>query len=85
MDELLLYYNDLFQDPEKVTLININYILYLTKLFPSGPNEMFCTTLFNSFKYLWNNQNHGKPSKQIQFIVIFLIIHFNIFFRNINV
>lgn len=57
VDKLLLYYNDLFQDPEKVTLININYILYITKLFPSCSNETFCTTLLNSFKYLWGNQN----------------------------
>ncbi|XP_029341770.1 transformation/transcription domain-associated protein isoform X2 [Acyrthosiphon pisum] len=57
VDKLLLYYNDLFQDPEKVTLININYIFYVTKLFPSSPNKMFCTTLLNSFQYLWNNQN----------------------------
>ncbi|XP_025202207.1 transcription-associated protein 1-like [Melanaphis sacchari] len=59
VDKLLLYYDDLFQDPEKVTLININYILYITKLFPSSPNKMFCTTILNSFKYLWNNLNCG--------------------------
>jgi len=79
VDKLLLYYNDLFQDPEKVTLININYIFYVTKLFPSGPNKMFCTTLLNSFQYLWNNQNRCIHSKEIIVIIIILILIFKIY------
>lgn len=78
MDKLLLYYNDLFQDPEKVTFININYIFYITKLFPSSPNKMFCTTLLNSFKYLWNDKNRFIHSKQL---VIILILVFKINFN----
>jgi len=76
VDKLLLYYNDLFQDPEMVTFININYIFYVTKLFPSGPNQMFCTTLLNSFQYLWNNQNLCNHSKEIIVIIIILILIF---------
>lgn len=57
VDELLIYYNDLLQNPENFTLQNINFIFYMTKLFPSSPNKMFCTSILNSFKYLWNILN----------------------------
>lgn len=65
MDNLLFYYSNLFQDHQKITLLNTRYVLYLSKLFPSHPDKRFCIILINAFKYLWNNLRICENSKHI--------------------
>ncbi|XP_050420275.1 transformation/transcription domain-associated protein-like [Adelges cooleyi] len=60
VNDLLLYYINLFQDYSTVTLANIQCILYLSKLFPSNPNIILCTTLLDIFKYIWNDLHCNK-------------------------
>lgn len=65
MDKVFIYYSDLFQDHKQVTLVNIRYVLYLSKLFPSSPNSKLCNLLVNAFKHKWDDLHRCENSKNI--------------------
>lgn len=75
MDKLLLHYTDLFQSHDKVTLVDIRFVFYLSKLFPSCPNSKLCTVLLNEFKYLWSYLKDCENSKYLGTINMYLNIY----------
>jgi len=79
VDKILFYFAKLFQNNANVTLVNTQYILYLSKLYPSRLNKKFCTILMNTFKSLWDNLHHCKNSKHVftTLIMYILILYCN--------